>query len=378
MHQKRNTPCMPFQGEASMPKLTNTIMTLTAFALLAAPAAAQNNADLKVQDDGTITTRSFDLPFSSFASPEARDAYVKRLRVPPQPRIADIEEVRRNSDEKLRPQYELIRTMYPASSTRATIGGVPTETFVPTAGVSAQNRGRILIELHGGGFVAGGGGMTGAISALPIASVGRIKVISVDYRMAPEHRFPAASEDLATVYRHLLKTYKPQNIGLFGCSAGGFLAAEAIPWFLKEKLPLPGAIGVFCASAHSFAEGDSAQLWTRMGSVLPIVPPAKPDGSMGDNLYFRGTRAGDPLVVPAASTDVLRAFPPTLFLTGTRAPEMSGAAQSHLELLDLGRTSELALFDGMDHGFFSDATLPESQRAYRLIVRFFDSHLGRR
>lgn len=57
---------------------------------------------------------------------------------------------------------------------------------------------------------------------------------------------------------------------------------------------------------------------------------------------------------------------------------MSGAAQSHIELLDLGRTSELALFDGMDHGFFSDATLPESQRAYRLIAQFFNRHLGKR
>lgn len=354
------------------------LVALAAATLLPAAALAQNNADLKVQDDGTITTKSFALPFSSFASPEARDAYVRRLKAPQQPRSADIAQSRKNSDEKLRPQYELIRRMFPAAATREIIGGVPTESFVPTAGVSAQNRNRILIELHGGGFVAGGGGMTGALSSLPIATVGRIKVISVDYRMAPEHTFPAASEDLATVYRHLLKTYRPENIGLFGCSAGGFLAAEAIPWFAKEKLPLPGAIGVFCASAHSFAEGDSAQLWTRMGSVLPIVPPARPDGSMGDNLYFRGRKSGDSLVVPAASAETLRMFPPTLFLTGTRAPEMSGAAQSHIELLDLGRTSELALFDGMDHGFFSDATLPESQRAYRLIAKFFNTHLGRK
>lgn len=339
-------------------------------------AAAQNNADLRVKEDGTITTKSFELPFSSFASQAARDAYAKRLASPTQQPSNDIAQVRKNSDEKLRPQYDEIKRQFPTTSTRRIIGNVPTETFVPVAGVSAQNRNRILIEVHGGGFVAGGGGMTGAVSAIPIAVTARIKVISVDYRMAPEFRFPAASEDLTTVYRDLLKTYRPENIGIFGCSAGGLLTAEAVPWFMKEKLPLPGALGVFCASAHTFAEGDSAQLWTRMGSVLPIVPPAKPNGSMEGSPYFRGTKAGDPLVVPAASIDVLRVFPPTLFLTGTRAPEMSGAAQSHIELLDLGRTSELALFDGMDHGFFSDANLPESQRAYRLISQFFNRHLG--
>ena len=82
------------------------------------------------------------------------------------------------------------------------------------------------------------------------------------------------------------------------------------------------------------------------------------------------------LAVPSASQDVLKAFPPTLFLTGTRAPEMSGAAQSHIELRDLGVKSKLLLFDGMDHGFFADPGLPESTRAYKLIVQFFAENLG--
>ena len=84
----------------------------------------------------------------------------------------------------------------------------------------------------------------------------------------------------------------------------------------------------------------------------------------------------DPLQYPSASEDVLRGFPPTLFLTGTRAPDMSGAVQAHLQLRELGVKSELLLFDGMDHGFYTDVTLPESQRAYKLIARFFAEHLG--
>jgi acetyl esterase/lipase len=333
-------------------------------------------ANPPVKDDGTITTPLFELPFSSFASREATESFVRRLRAP-MSLVTDIAQTRANTDQKIAPMLEREKLLYPYTSTRSTIGSVPIETIVPKAGIAPENRDRVLIELHGGGFVAGGGGISGAVEAVPVATAARIKVITVDYRMAPEFLFPAASEDVAIVYRELLKTYKPENIGIFGCSAGGMLAGQAIPWFLKEHLPVPGAIGIFCASTHTFAEGDSAQLWSRMGSVLRIVPPAKPDGSFGrSSLYLSKASISDPLAVPSASKDVLKRFPPTLFLTGTRAPEMSAAAQSHLELRDLGVKSELLLFDGMDHGFYSDPTLPESARAYKLIAQFFLENLG--
>ena len=131
-------------------RFASAMMAVAAACAISATALAQNNADLAVQDDGTITTKSFQLPFTSFASQEARDAYVERLRQPPQRPTADIAQVRKNSEDKLRPQYEVIKRMFPAASIRRTIGGVPTETFTPTAGVASENRDKILIELHGG------------------------------------------------------------------------------------------------------------------------------------------------------------------------------------------------------------------------------------
>jgi epsilon-lactone hydrolase len=96
-----------------------------------------------------------------------------------------------------------------------------------------------LINLHEGGFVFGGR-WGGQIESIPIAAVGKFKVMSVDYRMAPEHRFPAASGDVAAVYRELLNTYQPKNIGIYGCSACGLLTAQAVAWLQKEGLPPPG------------------------------------------------------------------------------------------------------------------------------------------
>src|SRR4030095_2928896 len=123
----------------------------------------------------------------------------------------------------------------------------------------------------------------------------------------------------------MLKTYRPENIGFFGCSAGGALYALGTTAIIRRNLPVPGAIGVFCASLRGFSGGDSGQLWPRLGSVIRMAPqPPRADGTA-------------PPPDPFAPTEQEMAkFPPTLFLTGTRAPEMSGAAQSNLELRTLG------------------------------------------
>lgn len=341
------------------------------------PASAENQKfDLLLKDDGTITTPAFELPLSSFASDEAKAATVKRMRSK-MPTLLDIKNVRSMMDEQIGPVIKRASVLYPHKSTRSTIGNVPIETFVPANGVVEEHQHRVLVQLHGGGFVAGGGGAGGALESIPVVGVGRYKVVAVDYRLGPENRFPAASEDVATVYRELLKTYRPENIGIYGCSAGGMLAGESVAWFLQQGLPLPGAIGIFCASLFSFEEGDSAQLWPRMGSVLPSVPPAKPSKIFSAHTpYLAGVSVSNPLAIPGASQAILKQFPPTLFLTGTRAPEMSGAAYSHLNLRLLGIKSDLILFDGMDHGFFMDPDLPESKQAYALIAQFFAEHLG--
>jgi epsilon-lactone hydrolase len=319
---------------------------------------------------------SFDLPPSSYASPQSQEYVVQQFRAT-RGKLTSIEAARKSVDEKFYgPKIEALSRLYPYTSIKSVMGGVPVETFVPKDGIAPQNKGRVLINLHGGGFLFGGGGTGGAAESIPIAGLGRIKVISVDYRLAPEHRFPAASEDVAAVYREVLKTYRANSIGIYGCSAGGTLTAEAIAWFRKEELPTPGAIGIFCASTHRHGEGDSAQIWPRLQSTQQ-EPALSLDPEKFDQIrepYFAAASPRDPLAVPAASRDVLKAFPPTLFVTSSRAPEMSGALQSHLELVELGVKSQLLIFDGMEHGFIV-YPIPEATRAHKLVVEFFMENL---
>ena len=220
-----------------------------------------------------------------------------------------------------------------------------------------------------------------------MARVGGFKVVAVDYREGPEYRFPAASEDVAKVYRELLKHYRSSDIGLYGCSAGGTLAAMAVAWFQKEKLPRPGAIGILNAGAFGNFDappdhpgswgGDSRYTAPLTGDPpLPVDPNKVPSLPTVMTAYMRGINLGDPLASPALSQKVLAHFPPSLVITGTRGFDMSAAVETHRRLVNAGVPADLHVWDGVGHCFFTDVSLPESQEAFSVIARFFDQHLG--
>ena len=103
-----------------------------------------------------------------------------------------------------------------------TVGGVRCDIITPLNPPAAK-RDRVLINVHGGGFNSDSGSL---VEGIPIANLTAITVVSVYYRLAPEFPFPAAVDDTEAVYKELLKTHKPEKIGLFGTSAGAILTAE--------------------------------------------------------------------------------------------------------------------------------------------------------
>jgi monoterpene epsilon-lactone hydrolase len=256
------------------------------------------------------------------------------------------------------------------------VDGVYTDIVTPANGVPEKNKNRVLINLHGGGFVFGARTIA-MMESIPIASVAQMKVVTVDYRQGPENHFPAASEDVATVYRALLKQYKPGNIGIFGCSAGGMLTGEALVWFQAHDLPRPGAAGMFCAGAGHTLEGDSRYASAALNGQIP-PPPSTPDkpGTM-PLVYFDGADPKDPLVTPLESPKMMARFPPMLLVTATRDIAMSPVITTHQTLVRLGVDAELHVWDGLQHSFFTDIDLPESKEYFMVVGRFFDKHLGR-
>ena len=204
-----------------------------------------------------------------------------------------------------------------------------------------------------------------------------MKVLAVDYSLAPESMFPSASEDMEAVYRHVLETTEAVNVGIYGCSAGGTLTAQMIPWLLEKGLPLPGAIGVFCSGVMPtfWFGGDSGTTAPYLNGITPITPA---DVDRLPRSYFHEMDLDVPLITPGNFPDTLAKFPPTLLVTGTRDVAMSNALITHARLLSAGAEADLFVQEGLGHGhMYMFPGTPEAETAYGIIWRFFDRHLGR-
>ena len=355
-------------------------LLVAAVATLAAHRAVAEGAGLKAQEppfvslDASAHLRALTLPYSSFASPEAKVAYAQLFATDHHapPADADIATRRAYYDRFNGALARRAAEIYPVRIEKRVFGGVKAEVITPKEGVAANERDRILINLHGGAFLWGEGS-GGEIESIPIASVGRITVITIAYRQGPEYKFPAASEDVATVYRTLLKDHEAKKIGIYGCSAGGILTAEAIAWLQKEHLPMPGAVGIFCASAGKFG-GDSVLLAPELAGQAPL--PGSTQGKLSFTPYFSEASLTDPLVLPMNSKQVMAHFPPTLLLAGSRDFAVSSVCQTDIELTKAGVKTELHIWDGLWHSFFNNPDLPESKEMYSIVMSFFDRNLG--
>jgi epsilon-lactone hydrolase len=318
-------------------------------------------------EPGTVKVPAFDLPYSTYASPEARKTFIDKVLADgpkPGPDIAKTRAAYAAVDED---RIVRLRKLFAVEIERSTIAGVPVQIVRPV-GLKADEH-RVLINLHGGGFLWGGG--TGAlVEAIPIAASAGLPVVAVDYRMAPEARYPAGSEDVAAVYGALLKKHAPKSIGIYGCSAGAMLTGESLVWFQRHGLPTPGAAGIFCMGA-SMPGGDSAYL----SSVATGTPPG-PMIDFTKHPYFIGADFNDAAVVPIVSDAAMAKFPPTLLISGTRDGGLSAVLATQASLARNGVEADLHVWDGMWHSFMSDPEPRESREAYRVVAKFFLSHLA--
>jgi monoterpene epsilon-lactone hydrolase len=323
---------------------------------------------------GVVHVPSFELPPSELSSAEAQAFMRLRGKMTHDlPTMEpDIAKSRKALDVMLASQVGQMLQAYPVEVAEATIAGVPARVVIPKdKRVDPQ---RVLINLHGGAFSTCWDSCS-LLESAPIASQGGYKVVSINYRMAPEAMHPAAVEDVATVYRELLKTYTPKHIGIFGCSAGGALTGQVAAWLPAHGLPQAGAIGIFGAGAVRFGAGDSAYIAGYTDGSFPPPPrPGEPAIDMTRG-YFAKSDMADPIISPALHPEVLKSFPPTLIITGTRAMDMSPAIYTNSQLLKAGRHATLIVGEAMGHCYLYSPQLPESRDAHAAIVHFFQENL---
>jgi monoterpene epsilon-lactone hydrolase len=261
------------------------------------------------------------------------------------------------------------RRLYPVNVEETSIAGVRTDIITPLATPEA-NRSRVLINLHGGGFNSDSGSL---IEGVPIANLAKVKVVSVYYRLAPENPFPAAVDDVVAVYKELLKTYKPQRIGIFGTSAGAILTCEVTVRLKQLGLPLPAALGIFSGLADFSRPGDSRQIFTLNGFPGELQPTDP--NHLPDDQYVGKTDRRDPVLSPLFAD--LRGMPPSLSVTSTRDLLLSDTTIFHRALLGAGNDAQLIVFEALPHAFWYHFHLPETKEALELMAKFFDQKLAR-
>jgi acetyl esterase/lipase len=260
--------------------------------------------------------------------------------------------------------------LYPVHIEETSMAGVRTDVITPLiAGNNAPESNRVLINLHGCGFDSDAGSL---IEGDPIANLAKMKVVSVYYRLAPENPFPAAVDDVVAVYRELLKTYKPHNIGIYGTSAGAILTAEVAVRLKQLSLPLPAALGIFPGVADFSRVGDSWQMFALQGPpgrMAPVDPNHLPD-----NPYAGKTDLKDPVLSPIFAD--LHGMPPTLLITSTRDILLSGTTTFHRALLHAGDDAQLVVFEALPHAFWCQFSFPETTEALQIMANFFDQKVG--
>nr|CEL15799.1 Esterase/lipase [Kibdelosporangium sp. MJ126-NF4]CTQ93724.1 Esterase/lipase [Kibdelosporangium sp. MJ126-NF4] len=228
----------------------------------------------------------------------------------------------------------------------------------------AQHSGRIMLYLHGGGFVCGSP-RTHRQLAARISASGELPVLLLDYRLAPEHPFPAAAEDALAAYRWLLSEgYQPSQIVVGGDSAGGHLTACLLADIAGEKLPMPSS----AVMLSPFLDLTGAELASRDQMLRdPFVPP--------DYAIWCGRAYAGDAVLSNQRLDVLkvrkRGWPPVLIQVGDTECLRGDSERLAESLRRSGGYCDLQVWPGQVHVFHWFAPwLPEANAALRQIGTF--------
>jgi epsilon-lactone hydrolase len=239
------------------------------------------------------------------------------------------------------------------------LGGVPIYVSAPP---TVADDDRACLDFHGGAFILGGGELCRFTGMIMAQRVG-VRTYSVDYRMPPDHPYPAPLDDSVSAYRALLDRYAPDRIVVAGRSAGGNLAAALMLRARDEGLPLPAGLVLLSPEVDLTESGDSFQTNRDVDVVLRGGVPEE------NTLYAGGHDLAHPYLSPLFG-DFTKGFPRTFLQAGTRDLFLSNAVRMHRALRKARVEVELHIFEAMPHGGFFGA--PEDLELEAEMQRFVE------
>jgi len=264
---------------------------------------------------------------------------------------------------------KVVPKMLGVSVTERKIAGVPVLEVTPAGW---RDDGRLLIYTHGGGFTSLSAHSTLFSSGLMANATG-LRVLSIDYTLAPHAKWRTVMDQVTSVYRSVLKMgTQPTSIGLYGDSAGGSIAAGMVLKLRDESTPMPGALILWSPWSDVTLTGDTYQTLAAWEPMLTI-----PSLTASAAAYALPTEQKNPYVSPVYG-DYAKGYPATLIQCGTREIFLSNCVRHYRAIRDAGGEAVLDMYEGMPHVFqMIGPGSPESAAAMAEVKRFWNTHLAR-
>lgn len=243
-------------------------------------------------------------------------------------------------------------------------GGVPSEWLEP----DEVSPGRVILYLHGGGYVICSS-TTHRGMAARIARASGSRLLLIDYRLAPEHPFPAALDDALVAYHHLLEAGNdPRHILIGGDSAGGGLTLAATLWLRDHQEPLPAALFLLSPWTDLTFSGDSAHTRAKRDPLLTIRD------DWLTNAYAGSQPLTHPYISPLFAN--LTGLPPMFIQVGTEEILYDDSTRLLEAARQAGVDAELETWPDLWHVFQAYAPyIPEAVKAIDRIGEFVRKHI---
>ncbi len=255
---------------------------------------------------------------------------------------------------------EIFRPIVHIDHIGVSANGVPGEWIIPAGTGTA----RVILYLHGGSYNAGSTRSHRALAA-NIAYAARGRALTVDYRLAPEHPYPAALEDALSAYQWLLdKKIKPRQITIAGDSAGGGLTIALLVALRERGIPMPASAVVLSPWTDLSASGES---WQENAKADYVINGDKLRVSA--RLYLGEADARDPLASPLYAD--LHGLSPLLIQVGADEILLSDSTHLAERARRAGVDVTLEIWEGMQHVWhFAASILPEAREAIGKVGEF--------
>jgi acetyl esterase/lipase len=309
-------------------------------------------------------------------SPEARkylESLVDPASLPAWPAADDVAGWKRTweaAESAAEPKVQATLKRYQPTVTERKLGGVPVVEIKPKGW---KDNDKVLLHAHGGAYALYSA-HSRLQSSVPAADATGLRVISIDYTVAPAGKWQRVTDEILAVFAALQKEgHKLKDIAIYGESAGGALAAGCALKMRDRGLGMPGAIVLWSPWADITNSGDSAITLKGLDPVHLYDRHLKPAA----DAYADPKDQKHPYVSPIYG-DYSKGFPPALIQGGTREIFLSHFVRQHRAIDDAGGVAVLDLYDGMPHIFQvrpEMAEAPETRTALKKMAAFLKRHL---